>query len=142
MMLFSPLVAKLDKVVETFRCAESPIMCLGSAREGSRKLLVVAANDSAVTVQDMNSGMIIRHIEGHTAAPMDMKVGYSSFAWRNSEYERLLQKSIYGFFDAETRHDARMRRASEFGRSGDSDLTGSSPSRVKAMTLKLIVVAP
>ena len=70
---------QIDKVVETFRCAESPIKSLATGREGPRTLLVAAANDCTVTVRDITNGLLIRTIDGHTKAPMAVKVLAFSF---------------------------------------------------------------
>ncbi|KAL0965038.1 hypothetical protein UPYG_G00275980 [Umbra pygmaea] len=66
---------KTLRQLNVFEChGPRGVSCLGTSREGARRLLLVGSYDSTISVRDAKSGLLLRSLEGHTKTVLCMKV--------------------------------------------------------------------
>ncbi|XP_062324243.1 zinc finger protein 106 isoform X4 [Osmerus eperlanus] len=66
---------KTQRQLDVFEChGPRGVSCLGTAQEGSRRVLLVGSYDSSISVRDARSGLLLRSLQGHTKTVLCMKV--------------------------------------------------------------------
>ncbi|XP_046905738.1 zinc finger protein 106 isoform X2 [Hypomesus transpacificus] len=66
---------KTQRELDVFEChGPRGVSCLGTAQEGSRRVLLVGSYDSSISVRDAHSGLLLRSLQGHTKTVLCMKV--------------------------------------------------------------------
>lgn len=62
------------KVVDFIQCSTSAISCISTAAEGAQRILCIASYDKAMTVWDVQSGLLLRCLEGQIKPPCSVKI--------------------------------------------------------------------
>ncbi|XP_023228604.1 zinc finger protein 106-like [Centruroides sculpturatus] len=62
------------RIIDVIHCAECAISCIATAAEGAQKILCIASYDTALTVRDAQSGLLLRCLEGQIKPPCSIRI--------------------------------------------------------------------